>query len=324
MKKRITLLLIVVFTNIFAQTDVEKLRNDIVGFSYNYADPASELSVNIAQVLWSNNAQVNDLGKVSFSVVGNYMTIGNENKNFLLKNSNLEILTIVGSDQEVNVPTVLGGVSNTQLEGDIDFLGNGTTQTVIFTVPEGMKSTGLFSYAFQGSIGLDYHSEFYVRYVPKRKADEVINKGYGFALKHNISRWFKNLEAKKIDLALLVSYAKFNVSNDVVFDIQGENINRFVADGNTINYQLLVSKQFNNLSVNLNVAYLTNSYTLSLEGAESALLNILNDGMSANTKTDDSFKFDLGTSYKYKNFDFYTNFSYSNFSNFTLGLQYNL
>ncbi len=324
MKIKTILPFLILVNTLFAQTDLQKLQHDIVHFTYDYLDPASDLSVNIAQMHWTNDAKVNARWKISFEAIGNYMIIGNDNKTLLLDNNNFEILHIASGFQTAETPTILGGYSTQQLTGDVDLLGNGTTSTLVFYTPDGMSSKSIFSYSLQADLGLGYNTELKLRYVPKTKIDEVINKGYGFGLEHNFSRWFKALTAKNIDLSALVSYAKFNISNDIVFTIPGEQINRAVADGSTMSYELLASKSYEKLSFSLGLAYLTNTYTPSFEGTDSFLLQILNDGLAENTKTNTSFNYNFLTSYNYANFDIYAAYSHSNFSNITFGIKYNL
>jgi len=325
MRKILLLSLVLFFVKANAQTDLDKLRNDIVNFTYGYVDPAADLAVNIAQSNWTNSAKVNKQWKVSFSLAGNYIFVGNDNKTVTLNNSDLEILTIVGGQPSAEVPTILGGYTDVQLEGNVDLLDNGTVSHLQFYAPNGMGSKTIASYAIQANMGLGYNTDLFLRYVPETKIDEVINKGYGFGLKHNVSRWFKGFEAKKIDLALFISYAKFNISNDIIFNIPGEQIDRSVADGSTINYQILASKGINDtFAINFNFAYLINSYTPSFEGTGALLLPILNDGLAKDAKKVSSIKIDLGASYKYRNFDFYTSFAYSSFPNISLGINYNL
>jgi hypothetical protein len=325
MKKILFIALLFSVGKNYAQTDLEKLRNDIVNFTYGYVDPAADLAVNIAQSNWTNSAKVNKQWKVSFSLLGNYIFVGDANKTVVLNNSDLEILTIVGGQTSAVIPTILGGYTDVQLEGDVDLLGSGTISHLQFYAPNGMGSKTIASYAIQANMGLGYDTDLFLRYVPETKIDEVINKGYGLGLKHNFSRWFKGFEAKKIDLALFISYAKFNISNDIIFNIPGEQIDRSVADGSTTNYQILASKNIKDtFTLNFNFAYLVNSYTPSFEGTGTLLLPILNDGLAKDAKTVSSIKIDLGASYKYKNFDFYTSFAYSNFPNISMGINYNL
>jgi hypothetical protein len=252
------------------------------------------------------------------------MFVNSSNKTRLLKNDDLQILTIEGGQAVVNVPTILGDASDIRLVGDVDILNNGTSTNIAFVVPEGMAKKSLKSYIFQGNVGLGFYTELKLRYVPKTKIDEVVNKGFGFGLQHNFSRWFKGFEAKKIDLALLISYAKFNISNDIVLDIPGENINRANADGTTMSYQLLASKRYEKLTISTGISLLTNNYTLLFEGQDTFLLQVLNDGLRKKNQSNTSFKANLGASYKYKNFDFYTSFAYSNFPNISMGINYNL
>ena len=51
--KKIIVAAITLFTSltVFAQSDLEKLRDDLVKITYDYADPAAGLSVNVAQTL---------------------------------------------------------------------------------------------------------------------------------------------------------------------------------------------------------------------------------------------------------------------------------
>ena len=317
---------ITLFTSltVFAQSDLEKLRDDLVKITYDYADPAAGLSVNVAQTLWANDAKVNALGKVTLSGFINYIFVGNKNKEYILRNSDLQILEIAAGQSSIATPTILGGTTLEKLKGDIDLLGNGTTTPIEFELSDGVSKNSLRTYAFQGDVGLGYNTELMFRYIPKTKIDEVINKGYGFALKHNFSRWFTKLSDNKIDIAVLVAYANFVISNETILEFGADRIDREEAEGYTLSYQLLASKDFNKMTINTGFAVLSNNYLIRAYGTDSPLLKILNDGLAANSKTAASFKIDLGATYHYQKMAIYTNFTYSKFPSITLGFNYNI
>lgn len=324
--KKIIIVTITLFASltVLAQSDLEKLRDDLVKITYDYADPAAELSVNVAQTLWTNDAKVNKLGKVTLNAFINYIFIGNKNKETIVQNSDLKILEIAAGQAAIATPTILGGATSEMLKGDIDFLGNGTTTAIEFELADGVNRSSLHTYALQANIGLGYNTELLTRYIPKTTINEVVNKGYGFALKHNISRWFLSLSDKKIDIAVLAAYAKFTISNETVIDLGTDQINRSEAEGHAFSYQLLASKRFKNITLNSGIALLTNTNTFYFYGTDTPLLKILNDGFAANSKKSVSYKIDLGATYHYQKMDIYSNFTYSNFPNITLGFSYNL
>ena len=195
MKKIFLFTIITIFTtqNIFSQDNLDEFFNtflvEAVDGSLNDSETIVEgfmspLGASLGSGLnagWYNTAKTHGLGRFDITAGVHFIGFPNEAKSFN-PSEDLNDLVING---EANIPTFIGGNSNSEIGWMID-----NEFVKAFDAPRGTELPVLPVPYFQGSIGLIKKTELMFRISPLKIDFGQLKLGYwGLGFKHDIMQW---------------------------------------------------------------------------------------------------------------------------------------
>ncbi len=187
--------------------DLTDFVTDMVFMSKQYVAPAATASVYQSSGAWYNSARSIGKFKLDFSVHINTLFIPAKQKSFLVKNSDFNSLVIQNPNlQQSEIPTALGGDTATFFDFTIE---ENQYELQAF---EGVKVDVLAHPYLQASVGLWRETDLVVRYSPKITIDASNYSIFGVALKHTVSQYFRSQNKNPVEVAILVSYSKFDLN----------------------------------------------------------------------------------------------------------------
>ncbi len=302
----------------FAQLeDVGAIVGDLVYLAGEYVNPAAEASVYQSSGGWYTSAKKKELWDLEISLQGNLLFIPNKSKNFLIDESRLQNLSIQGDN--AYTPTALGGDNYIVLEGLIG------TEAFEFDSPEGINESYAKHAQLQASFGLWEGTTLIGRYSPKIKINKTYYHLYGFGLQHNISQWIPSIRKSSFNLAGLITYSVYSVSDNFSeINFVGESLNSVVIDGKSFMFNLVASKQLKKFNISSAVGLTSSKFKNSLGGEGSILLPLLNRELGSLNESKTNFKADIGLDYKFYDFSVNTMLTFGSYTNLVLGINYNL
>ena len=317
--RRLSYLLLLFSTIASAQLeDLGAIVGDLVFLADKYVSPAAEASVYQSSGGWYTSAKKKDLWELEISLQGNMLVVPNKSKNFVINNSDLDYFQIQGEATSSNSPTALGGSNYIVLEDRDD---NGFE----FDSPEGIDESFVEHGQLHVSLGLWEGTSFIGRYSPKIKINKTYYQLYGFGLQHNISQWIPALNDSSFELAGLISYSVYSVSDNFSeIRFAGESLNSVVVDGKSIIFNLVASKQLDKFNISSSVGLASSKFEYSLGGTGSNLLPLLNRELGTLNESKSNFKADLGVDYRIHDFSVNTMVTFGKYTNLILGINYNL
>jgi len=305
--------------------DMGRLIDDALFFSDQYITPITDAAVYQSSSGWITTPKKRDVWEVSFGFHANIFFTPKSDRLFVINNSDLTFFQLEDGTSAA-VPTALGNKNQVYLTG---MLGD---SPVRLETPQGIDMETVAYPYLQGSVGLPFGTELVVKYSPHVKLKKSEYQVYGFGLKHNISRYFKNLEAQRIHIAVLASYSKEDVSFNflnVQTNYGSLGINRINGLVDTYQFQLSASQEFwDNLEFmgsiignTSNVKYRVGGETGSIEQIV-PLQAVLNQRLREIYKTRVNYIGEFGTTYKLGNFNIQGIVAFGKFVNTNLSLQY--
>jgi len=320
--RNLSLLFIFSTSIAFAQLeDVGDIAEDLVFLSAQYVDPAAEAAVYQSSGGWFTSAKKKELWELEVSIQGNILFIPNKNRDFLINEDQLQNIEIQGLESTALSPTALGGDNTVVLEGHIgdDFFE--------FDSPEGLNESYVKHAQLQAGLGLWYGTTFIVRYSPKIKFDKTYYQILGVGLQHNISQWIPFLKDSSFDVAGLITYSDYTVS-DNFSDIKlplGTVLNSVKVDGESFMFNVIASKQVKNFNFSTALGLTATNFEYTIGGDVGALdvLSILNQALNEADNSLNNFKIDLGVDYKIHDFSVNTMLTFGKYTNLIFGVNYN-
>lgn len=315
-----------------AQTTAEEIKqlgyliNDALFFSDKYITPAIDAAVYQSASSWISSPKETKLWDVNFSIHANIFSIPHRDRSFTINNSDFSFLQIENATS-ATVPTALGNKDQVFLSG---YIGN---NKVRLESPQGINMQSVVYPYLQGSLGLLYGTELVVKYSPKVNLKTSNYQVYGFGLKHNISRYFKQLSERKIHLAALVAYSKEEVAFnflDVTTNYGTLGINRLTGLVDTWQGQVSGSKEFGSFEVMGSFIANTSSIKYEVSGKKGTVENlvplqqILNDRLKTLYRTRTNYIGEAALKYNIGNFNVQTILAFGKFINTNVSLQYML
>jgi len=322
---------IILNTSLQAQliTDVESVLDDLLFVSKQYVSPASDASVYQSSGAWFTTAKALDKFEIDVSLHFNVLPVPSSQESFQVSNSDFSSFIIQGGQETATVPTALGGDSNVFYDFTID---GDSFDTQAF---EGVKRSVLFHPYLQASIGVWGKTDLTIRYAPKIDINGSNYNILGGSVKHNISQYFKPKEGKSyLDIALLVSYATFNLNlafDDFSLESTQNNapplivINQIETEATSWLFQIIASKKWNKFEANAALGYALSNVGFSALGEGSTFLNLFNRSLEVLGETRSEIKGDIGLNY-YLNKKFYVSgtVSLGAFANMNVGFHYKI
>lgn len=251
--------------------DIGHLLNDALFFSDQYITPATDAAVYQAASGWMTSPKKRKLWDVTLGLHSNVFFVPKRDRSFEIKNSDFSFFQIEGATS-ATVPTAMGNDSQVYLVGDLD------GEEIRLKSPEGIDQETIFYPYLQGSVGLWFGTEALVKYSTKTKLKKGDYQVYGFGLKHNLSQYFKTLEAKKIHLAALAVYSKEDISFDFISiptQYGSLGINRLNGLVDTWQFQVNGSKEFKNFELMAGIIANTSKFKYVVGGDKGEIEEVI-------------------------------------------------
>lgn len=338
--KKIVLFLFFLSNSLFAQispeqlTDIGNLLDDAIFFSNKFITPATDASVYEQSSSWVYTAKKKKLWDVSLSVHGNLFFVPNNDRKFIINNTDFKFFkiarTINGQDliiSSASVPTAMGPISHTRLVGQI-----GDSKVRIWT-PDGINENVVAYPYFQGSLGLWNGTELISKYSTKVNLKGGKYQVYGFGLKHNLSQYFKYLERKKINIAALMAYSKEDLTFkflDVTTDYGTLGINQITSLVDTYQFQISASKEWNRFEFIVGSIVNKSNFNYQITGPkgtidtyfEPSFQEIVNIRLKEINKTKYNYLGEISCRYKMNKMFLQSTLAFGKFVNSNIALEY--
>ncbi|GGB86576.1 hypothetical protein GCM10007424_28330 [Flavobacterium suaedae] len=313
-----------------AQSDIEVMEqmghliNDALFFSDQYITPATDAAVYQAASGWIASPKKRELWDVSISLRTNVFFTPQSDREFTINNSDFTFFQLE-EGESATVPTALGNKHQVYLSGQL-----GDSEVRLET-PQGINMQTVAYPYLQGAIALWGGTELIAKYSTKVKLKKSNYQVYGFGLQHNISQYFKKLEAKKLHLAAMVGYSNEEVSFNFL-DIQTDygtlGISEITGLVDTWQFQLSGSKEFGSFEVMGSFIVNTSGVEYEVGGEKGSIEEILPLQQVINTRLKEIYKTrvnyigEAGISYKFNNFSIQSILAFGKFVNTNIAFGY--
>lgn len=227
--------------------DVNNFLNDALWYADRFVTPATDAAVYQASSNWVTTPDKKKLWDFGVSLHTNVFVVPGRNRDFTIHNSDFSFFHIEGADQ-AQVPTALGNDKQVYLVGYIE---NGDNdQEVRIKTPEGIDMGSVVYPYLQASLGLWYGTEIIGKYSYKVELKHGHYQVYGAGLKHNLSQYFKSLEARKWSLSVFAGYSNEEISfgflNGSTQQYEALGINEITGLVDTYQLQFNAAKHYGN------------------------------------------------------------------------------
>lgn len=319
MRRLVFILFILPVLCLSQNQDLDDLAGDLIFLTGQYVEPAAQATIYQSSSGWFKNAKALNLWEVDLSLQANALFLPKRKQNFDISEANLVNLGIQGNQTTATIPTALGGESNVVLEGSID------DEIIEIDAPEGLNQSVFNYFQIQAAIGLWKGTTFITRYSPKIKINKTYYQIFGVGLQHNISQWIPAIDSSKFNLAALVSYSKYNVSDEFSpANLVLGSINSINVEGNSILFSVLASKTIKKLDFTAAIGITKSEFTYKIGGDGELLLLVLNTALETLEGDETNLKGDLGVNYNFNKFSINSNISFGAFTNLIIGFNYKL
>lgn len=299
--------------------DVSAIAFDMVYLSDQYVKPAAEAAAYQSSGGWYTSAKKKELWDLEISLQGNLLFIPNKSKNFLIDESNLQNLSIQGEVTTSLSPTALGEDNYVVLEGSIG------DEDFEFDSPEGINEPYLRHAQLQASLGLWEGTTLIGRYSPKIKINKTYYQLLGFGIQHNLSQWIPSIRETSFNIAGLISYSFYSVSDNFSeVNLSNETLNSVTVDGESLILNLIASKQIKQFNISAGLGLISSKFDYKVGGKGVLLLPVLNQALGGVNRSKTNFKADIGVDYQFYDFSINSMFTFGNYANLILGINYNL
>ncbi|MEJ6791570.1 MAG: hypothetical protein QNK89_02215 [Lacinutrix sp.] len=194
-----------------------------------------------------------------------------------------------------------------------------------FDAPEGLNQSVFNYYQFQASLGLWKGTSLITKYSPKIKINKTRYQIFGIGLQYNISQWIPNAEITKFNLAALISYSNYNVSDEFSpANLVLGTINSINVEGQSYLFTVLVTKSVNKFDFTAAIGVTRSSFTYNIGGEGELLLLVLNKALTTLENKETNLKGDLGINYNFNKFSINSNITFGKFTNLIIGFNYTI
>ena len=336
--KRILIVLLLVSTSGFSQTinlavfdHINEFFTDAVFFSDKFITPATDAAAYQATSGWIYSAKKNKLWSTSLGIHSNVFFVPQADREFVLNDSDFTFLKIMNSTS-ATVPTALG---NDDFVRIIDVYGVINPAQPIKT-PKGVNQNEIFYPHLSGSICVGFGTDIVGKFAPKTSIKQGEYQVYGVGIRHNLSQYLPNLEAKKINIAMTLSRSIENISFDFL-DITTQlgtlGINRINGNVKTWRFQTNVSKEFGNLELMLGSMINISDFKYEFTGEKGTIDKLIKfDGGSSQAYFNKSLEkiyktklnsiYEFSATYKFRKFRFQGAVAFNKFINTNAAVHY--
>lgn len=230
-----------------------------------YTAPLTEGLIYALAGGWSDVATVNQPWQVTVSLKSNGSFIPSDKLSYDVDLDRFENVISASGVNSIEIPTIVGSSEQSEI-----LIVTIDGREFEFEVPTGagLVEVNLLPSAFlQAEVGLPYHSEFGVRYLPRIQVGEVRFGIIGLGAKHQFSEWINFLRDSPVALSTDLSFTQLNT--DYYFEreglVPGQN-QRIDARINSWLFQLSASTKFERYNAYTSFGYLTGSSDYVLRG----------------------------------------------------------
>jgi hypothetical protein len=236
--------------------------NDAKKLGTAYLDPFGKALGTSLNGGWYQAARPHKLLGFNVTFVANVVTIPSDAKAFDVSKLSLQNIELVDPTKKMS-PTVAGASSNGPA---VMFKDNNSMQ---FNLPQGANLPFVPMTMIQAGIGLPFHNELTVRYLPSVNVPKNgrVNL-WGIGLKNEFKEFIPGLKLVPIDLSVMVGYTKFSSEFDVSFkpgagelsptssyQLSDFNGQKLALEASSFTTRLLVGKTIPFLSVYAGLGY---------------------------------------------------------------------
>lgn len=327
--KRFSILFLLITNVSFSQSteileDLGYLISDALFFSDKYITPAADAAVYQSSSGWVNSVKKRPLWDVTLGLHANIFVVPNSDREFVINNSDFSFFSIENSIA-ATVPTALGNDDQVYLVGQ---LGD---EQVRMKTPEGVNQEVVVYPHLSGAVSLWYGTEFLVKFAPRTKLKKGDYQVYGFGLKHNLSQYFKALQAEKINLGGVICYSNENISFDFL-DAQTSlgniGINQITGFVDTWQFQIMASKEYEKFEFLAGVIANTSDVEYRFTGEKGQIEEVISLQSGLNEKLKEIYKTrtniigEVSARYQFSKIYLQSTIAFGKFVNSNLSLQY--
>ncbi|MFT3796788.1 DUF6588 family protein [Flavobacterium sp.] len=312
--------------------DVSNFLQDALWYADTFITPATDAAVYQASSSWVATPQKKKLWDVNVSIHTNAFFVPKKNREFTVTNDDLAFFRIEDGRESATVQTALGNDEQIYLVGE---LGEGEdAQQVRLKTPEGIDmSTVVYPY-IQASLGMWYGTEIIGKYSYKVKLKRGYYRVYGGGIKHNLSQYFKSLEAKNLHFSAFAGYSNEEISFGFL-NAQTEQygqfgLNEITGFVDTYQFQLNGSKKWQNVEVMGALIANTSDIKYEVGGTSGTpffiapIKQYVNDQLEQIYKTRTNVIGEVSGRYQFGHFFAQASFAFGKFANSNLSIQYEL
>lgn len=311
--------------------DINNFLSDAIWYSDQFISPAGDAAIYQSSSGWVTTPQKKKLWDASLSVHTNVFFVPNSNKRFAINDSDFAFFDIENANS-ASVPTALGNDDQLYLVGHIR-MGDEENE-VRMKSPEGVDSETIVYPYLQGSLGLWYGTEIIGKYSYKVKLKKGKYQVYGAGIKHNLSQYFKKMEAKNFFFSVFAGYSEeqitFDFLNTKTNDFGTLGLNSITGFVETWQLQLNGSKKWGNFEAMGGIIGNVSDISYEVGGAPGeveAILpvqDIINSRLGELSDTKSNIIGEVSGRYQFGHFFAQATFAFGKFANTNISLQYEL
>lgn len=291
-----------------------------------YVNPMSDGLMYGLTAGWYNSAVVDNKWSVDISLITNGSFIPSEKLTTTVDISAIENLRVAGGGSIVEFPTILGGTDTS-----VTLIATLNGQDYEFEAPTGigLADVSLLPAIFlQSSVGLPFHTEAVVRFIPKIDVDDVAAGIFGLGLKNEVSQWWNKGKPSKIAVSALVAFNTLDVDYKLK---EGQIVtgtdHRIQANLDTWLFEAIASTNNPIYNGYIGLGYITGNATYDMRGT----YNIENSVQSVsftdpfNVQNNiDGMRLSLGGKVRMGWFSINADYTFQGYNNLSLGLNFDL
>ena len=299
--------------------DLDNVAGDLIFLTGKYVSPAAQATTYQSSGGWYTSAKKKALWDLEISLQGNVLFVPSSKQNVLIEQSSLVNLTIQGGETATSIPSALGGDSNVIFEGVIN------DDVFEFEAPEGLDQSYVNHYQLQAGLGIWKGTTLIGRYSPKIKINKTHYQVLGIGIQHSISQWIPSLNATSFNLAGLVTYSNYNVSDEFTpANLVLGTINAINVEGESVQFSLLTSKTVKSFDFTAGVGLNVSTFSYEIGGDGELLLTVLNQALTTLEDNKSNIKADLGINYSIDNISINTMLTFGSYTNLIVGFNCNI
>lgn len=277
-------------SGVFAQQQIAEFLqgnvDDAKKLSNAYLEPFGKMFGTSLNGGWYQAAAPHKLFGFDVTFTTSVVTAPSSAKSFDINDLNLSTLSVVGSNSIA--PTIAGSTSAPRPQ-----LAYNLAPTKTFDLPKGAGLPFTPMMMIQGAIGLPFHSELTLRFLPSVNVPKVGKVSlWGIGAKNEFKEFIPGLKLVPIDLSIMVGYTKFSSEFDVNYKPDPANIpsgytaadfkgQKLALDASGFTARLLVGKSIPFLSVYAGLGYshattdfgLKGNYPIGIEPTYARVIN---------------------------------------------------